>query len=391
MIFRILEDQLREKSSAAKQAAREADRRYMQLALSLGRRGLGRTWPNPAVGAVVVKDGVIVGRGWTQPGGRPHAEPEALRRAGEAARGATLYVTLEPCSHFGKSPPCADAIIAAGISRVVAAIEDPNPEVAGEGHAKLRAAGIAVDVGLFAEEAARDHAGHFRRVREGRPHVILKLAVSTDDKIGAAGGKPVAISGEAARTRVHLLRAQSDAILVGIGTVLADDPLLTCRLPGMAARSPARVVLDRALRIPGTSRMVHSARETPLWVVASELAEAAAAAKLGAAGAQVLRIAPTSTPEVDLKGLDLKAVLHALSANGITRLMVEGGSRVASSFVAADFVDEVWLLRGREAIGASGVAALDALPLSEITQSPRLKLRASEALGSDTLSIYERA
>ena len=390
MIFRILEDQLREKSSAAKEAAREADRRYMQLALSLGRRGLGRTWPNPAVGAVVVKDGVIVGRGWTQPGGRPHAEPEALRRAGEAARGATLYVTLEPCSHFGKSPPCADAIIAVGISRVVAAIEDPNPEVAGKGHAKLRAAGITVDVGLFAEEAARDHAGHFRRIRDDRPHVILKLAVSADDKIGAAGGKPVAITGEAARTRVHLLRAQSDAILVGIGTVLSDDPLLTCRLPGMAARSPVRVVLDRALRIPGTSRLVHSARETPLWVVASELAEAPAAAKLGAAGAQVLRIAPTSAQELDLEGLDLKAVLRALSAKGITRLMVEGGSRVASSFLAADLIDEVWLLRGREAIGASGIAALDALPLSEITQSRRLKLRASETLDKDTLSIYER-
>jgi diaminohydroxyphosphoribosylaminopyrimidine deaminase / 5-amino-6-(5-phosphoribosylamino)uracil reductase len=382
MIFRILEDQFREKAKAGK----EVDRRYMQLALTLGRRGLGRTWPNPAVGAVVVKDGVIVGRGWTQAGGRPHAEPEALRRAGEAARGATLYVTLEPCSHFGKSPPCADAIIAAGISRVVAAIDDPNPEVAGKGHAKLRAAGITVDVGLFAEEAARDHAGHFRRVRDDRPHVILKLAVTADDKIGAAGGKPVAITGEAARTRVHLLRAQSDAILVGIGTVLADDPMLTCRLPGMAARSPVRVVLDRALRMPGDRRLVHSARETPLWVVTSELAEAPAAAKLGAAGAQVLRVAPTAGA-----GLDLEGVLHALSEKGITRLMVEGGSRVASSFVAADLVDEVWLLRGPEAIGAGGVAALDALPLSEITQSPRLKLRASEALGSDTLSIYERA
>jgi diaminohydroxyphosphoribosylaminopyrimidine deaminase/5-amino-6-(5-phosphoribosylamino)uracil reductase len=381
MIFRILEDQIREKTRADK----EADRRFMQLALTLGRRGLGRTWPNPSVGAVVVKDGVIVGRGWTQPGGRPHAEPEALKRAGEAAGGATLYVTLEPCSHFGKSPPCADATIAAGISRVVAAIEDPNPEVAGNGFARLRAAGIAVDVGLLAEEAARDHAGHFRRIRDGRPHVILKLAVSADDKIGAAGGKPVAISGEAARTRVHLLRAQSDAILVGIGTVLADDPLLTCRLPGMAARSPVRMVLDRALRIPGNSRLVHSARQTPLWVVASELAEAPAATRLGAAGAQVIRIAPTSAP-----GLDLTAVLRALADKGITRLMVEGGSRVASSFVAADLVDEVWLLRGPEALG-DGIAALDALPLSEITQSPRLKLRASETLGKDTLTIYERA
>jgi diaminohydroxyphosphoribosylaminopyrimidine deaminase / 5-amino-6-(5-phosphoribosylamino)uracil reductase len=382
MIFRILEDQLREKSVATK----EIDRRFMQLALTLGRRGLGRTWPNPAVGAVVVKDGVIVGRGWTQAGGRPHAEPEALKRAGEAARGATLYVTLEPCSHFGKSPPCADAIIAAGISRVVAAIEDPNPEVAGNGFAKLRAAGISVDVGLFAAEAAHDHAGHIRRIHDKRPHVILKLAVSSDDKIAAAGGKPVAITGEAARTRVHLLRAQSDAILVGIGTVLADDPILTCRLPGMGARSPVRVVLDRALRIPGNSRLVHSARQTPLWVVTSELAEAPAAMKLGAAGAQVVRVAPTAAA-----GLDLPAVLHALAERGITRLMVEGGSRVASSFVAAGLVDEIWLLRGREAIGTGGVAALDALPLGAITQSPTFKVRASETLGKDMLTIYERA
>jgi diaminohydroxyphosphoribosylaminopyrimidine deaminase/5-amino-6-(5-phosphoribosylamino)uracil reductase len=382
MIFRILEDQYAEKSKLSK----AADQRFMQLALSLGRRGQGRTWPNPAVGAVVVKDGVIVGRGWTQPGGRPHAEPEALNRAGEAARGATLYVTLEPCSHFGKSPPCADAVIAAGISRVVSAIEDPNPEVAGQGHAKLRAAGITVDIGLCGAEAAHDHAGHFRRVRDKRPHVILKLAVSADDKIGAAGGKPVAITGEAAKARVHLLRAQCDAILVGIGTVRADDPLLTCRLPGMSARSPVRVVLDRALRLPGASRLVHSARQTPLWVMTSELAEASAATKLGAAGAQVIRIAPTAAP-----GLDLAAVLHALADKGITRLMVEGGAKVASSFVSADLVDEIWLLRGPEAIGPGGIAALDALPLTSITQSPRFSVRASETLDKDTLTIYERS
>jgi diaminohydroxyphosphoribosylaminopyrimidine deaminase / 5-amino-6-(5-phosphoribosylamino)uracil reductase len=276
-------------------------------------------------------------------------------------------------------------VIAAGIARVVAAVEDPNPLVAGQGHARLRAAGITLDVGLCATEAARDHAGHFRRIRDQRPHVILKLAVSPDDKIGAAGRQPLAITGEAARTRVHLLRAQSDAVLVGIGTVLADDPLLTCRLPGMAARSPVRVVLDRALRMQGSSRLVQSARQTPLWVMTSELAEAAAATKLGAAGVQVLRVPPQDAP-----GLDLMAVLHALSGRGITRLMVEGGSRVAASFVAAGLVDEVWLLRGGEAVGADGVAALDALPLSAITQSPLFEQRASETLQNDTLTIYER-
>jgi diaminohydroxyphosphoribosylaminopyrimidine deaminase/5-amino-6-(5-phosphoribosylamino)uracil reductase len=382
MIFRILEDHLRMKA----RDAQEADRRFMQLALTLGRRGLGRTRPNPAVGAVVVKDGIIVGRGWTQAGGRPHAEPVALKHAGSAARGATLYVTLEPCSHVGKSPPCTDAVIASGIARVVAAVEDPNPEVAGQGFARLRAAGIAVDVGLEAKEAAYAHAGHFRHVRDHRPHVILKFAVSADDKIGAAGGKPVAITGEAARTRVHLLRAQSDAILVGVGTVLSDDPLLTCRLPGMEARSPVRVVLDGALRIPGDSRLLRSARETPLWVMTSELAEAPAAAKLGAAGAQMIRM-PTRTPS----GLDLPAVLRALAEKGITRLMVEGGSHVAASFVAAGLVDEAWLLRGPGTIGAGGVNALDGLPVATITQSPAFRVRASEILGEDTLTIYERA
>jgi diaminohydroxyphosphoribosylaminopyrimidine deaminase / 5-amino-6-(5-phosphoribosylamino)uracil reductase len=383
MIFRILEEQLAQKTRESK----AADQRFMQLALALGRRGQGRTWPNPAVGALVVKDGVIVGRGWTQPGGRPHAEPVALAHAGEAARGATLYVTLEPCSHVGKSPPCADAVIAAGIKRVVSAIEDPNPEVAGQGHARLRAAGIAVDIGLGAAEAAHDHAGHFRRVRDQRPHVTLKLAVSTDDKIAAAGHKPVAISGEAAKARMHLLRAQSDAILVGIGTVKADDPLLTCRLPGMEARSPVRVVLDRALRISGTSRLVHSARATPLWLMTSGLAEAAAAMKLGAAGAQVIRVATATTP---MRGLDLMAVLRALAERGITRLLVEGGARVASSFAAAGLVDEFWLLRGPDAVGAAGVAALDALPLASITQSPAFRVRASEKLDKDTLTVYER-
>ncbi|GAB1716193.1 MAG: diaminohydroxyphosphoribosylaminopyrimidine deaminase / 5-amino-6-(5-phosphoribosylamino)uracil reductase [Nitrobacter sp.] len=383
MIFRVLEEQTGEKLRTAK----AADLHFMQLALMLGRRGLGASAPNPAVGAVLVKDGVIVGRGWTQPGGRPHAEVEALRRAGEAARGATLYVTLEPCSHVGKTPPCADAVIAAGIARVVSAVEDPTPEVAGRGHARLRAAGISVDVGLCAVEAAQHHAGHFRRVRDKRPHVILKLAMSSDGKIGVAGGTPVAITGEAARARVHLLRAQCNAILVGIGTVLADDPLLTCRLPGMEARSPVRVVLDHALRIPHESRLIQSARGTPLWVMASDFAETAADLKLGAAGVQVVRV-PVAA---GAPGLDLAAVLRALSERGMTRLLVEGGARVASSFVASALVDEAWLLHGPDPIGDDGVPALGSLPLDTITQSQHYRLRASETLDQDTLMIYERA
>ena len=250
------------------------DLRFMALALALGRRGLGRTWPNPAVGAVVVRDDgagpVIVGRGWTQPGGRPHAETEALARAGEAARGATLYVTLEPCSHHGKTPPCADAIIKAGIKRVVSAMADPNPQVAGAGHWRMAENGVIVEVGVGADEARRANAGHIRRMTDGRPHVILKLAVSADGKAGLSGRRPVQITGSAVRNSVHLMRAMSDAVLTGIGTVLSDDPLLTCRLPGMADRSPVRVVLDSRLRLPLDGRLVATAREVPLWVVAGE-------------------------------------------------------------------------------------------------------------------------
>jgi diaminohydroxyphosphoribosylaminopyrimidine deaminase/5-amino-6-(5-phosphoribosylamino)uracil reductase len=356
----------------------------MALALALGRRGLGRTWPNPAVGAVIVKDGIIVGRGWTQPGGRPHAEIEALRRAGEDARGATLYVTLEPCSHHGKSPPCADAVIAAGIARVVSALEDPNPEVAGAGHARLRAAGIAVEVGLGAEQARHDHAGHIRRMRDGRPNVLLKLAISADGKVGAAGPRPVAITGEAVRERVHLMRAQSDAIMIGIGTALADDPMLTCRLPGMAKSSPIRVVLDQALRLPFDDRMVRSARQVPVWVVAGTAAPRVAEAALRAQGVEVLRVAASGGR------LDLAAVLKLLAARGITRLMVEGGPTLAASLVAADLVDEAELFHSAKIVGASGVDALDGLPLAALTQSPHLKGVKSDTMGADRRDVFER-
>ncbi|MCD0421702.1 bifunctional diaminohydroxyphosphoribosylaminopyrimidine deaminase/5-amino-6-(5-phosphoribosylamino)uracil reductase RibD [Rubrivivax sp. JA1024] len=387
MIFRILEEQVGQKLAAEKaaKAGESSDRRFMQLALALGRRGQGRTGTNPAVGALLVKDGIIVGRGWTQDGGRPHAEVEALRRAGDAARGATLYVTLEPCSHHGRSPPCADAIIAAGVARVVSAIEDPNPLVGGQGHARLRASGIAVETGLCAEEAARDHAGHLHRIRDHRPHVTLKLAVSADGKIAAAGHKPVAITGEAANARTHLLRARSDAVLVGIGTVLADDPALTCRLPGMAAQSPIRVVLDRSLRIPTTSKLVHSARTTPLWLMASETVEAATAARLGAAGAEVVHVADCA----DAPGLDLPAVLRALSDKGVTRLLVEGGARVAAAFVDQRLADEIWLWRSETPIGADGVDALDGQALTAITDSPHWRVRSTDRVGADTLTIYD--
>jgi len=365
----------------------EVDARFMSLALALGRRGLGNTWPNPAVGAVIVRrEGgapVIVGRGWTQAGGRPHAEIEALRRAGDAARGATMYVTLEPCSHHGKSPPCADAIIAAGIARVVSALEDPNPEVAGAGHARLRAAGIAVEVGLGAEEARRAHSGHLRRILEHRPHVTLKLAISADRKAGAAGRRPVEITGEAARARVHRMRAMNDAILVGIGTTLADDPQLTCRLPGMEKFSPVRVVLDTRLRLPVASALAKSARATPVWVVAAMDAPAEDERALRGLGVEVLRASARAGQ------LDLAAVLRMLADHGITRLMVEGGPTVAASFVAADLVDEAALFRSSKTIGADGIEALEGFALEALTG--RLTSRGGEPVGEDRVEFFERA
>lgn len=358
------------------------DARFMALAFTLGRRALGNAWPNPAVGAVIVQDGIIVGRGWTQPGGRPHAEVEALRHAKKAAQGATLYVTLEPCSHQGQTSPCADAIIKAGIARVVSALEDPNPEVAGKGHERLRAKGITVNIGLGADEARRVHAGHIMRVQNGRPYVMLKLAVSADGKAGLAGRKPAAITGEAARVRVFQMRAASDAIMVGIGTVLSDNPQLTCRLPGMFERSPVRVVLDANLKLPLATSVVATIRETPTWVFTSSKPSAIAEEILQQKGCKVFRVG-----DVDGR-LDLEEVLKVLAEQGITRLMVEGGPKVAGAIAAAGLVDEVALLRGEKTIGANGIEPLKGMPLNGFTG--QLHARGSEKLGPDTLEIFER-
>ncbi|MGA2568663.1 MAG: bifunctional diaminohydroxyphosphoribosylaminopyrimidine deaminase/5-amino-6-(5-phosphoribosylamino)uracil reductase RibD [Pseudolabrys sp.] len=372
-------------SLAAKQSAAAApmdDARFMALAFTLGRRGLGNTWPNPAVGAVIVKDGAIVGRGWTQPGGRPHAEVEALRHAKKAAQGATMYVTLEPCSHQGQTPPCADAIIKAGIARVVSALEDPNPEVAGQGHARLREKGVIVDVGLGADEARRVHSGHIMRVTHRRPHVTLKLAVSADSKAGLAGRKPAAITAEAARVRVFQMRATSDAIMVGIGTLLSDNPQLTCRLPGMFERSPVRVVLDANLILPLATSVVATVRETPTWVFTSSKPSAIAEEILQHKGCKVFRVG-----EADGR-LDLEDVLKVLAEQGITRLMVEGGPKVAGGFAAAGLVDELALLRGGKTIGAGGIEPIEGMPLDGFTG--QLHARGSEKLGPDRLEIYRR-
>ena len=265
-----------------------SDETWMGRALMLGRRAMGRSGDNPAVGCVIVKDGFPVGLGWTGEGGRPHAEPLALAMAGDQARGATAYVSLEPCAHHGRTPPCAEALVKAGLARVVTTIEDPDRRVAGRGHAILRAAGITVETGVLADAARRDLAGFLSRITRHRPHVFLKLAMSRDGMIAAERGKPTAITGGLAGARVHLMRAEADAIMVGVSTVLADDPLLTCRLPGMQQRSPIRVVSDSRLSTPLSSRLIATAGEVPVWVLTTADAEKAKADALTAAGATII-------------------------------------------------------------------------------------------------------
>src|SRR5437764_2815594 len=295
------------------------DLAMMRAALALARRGLGTTWPNPSVGCVIVNNGHVIGRGWTGRGGRPHGETEALRRAGAAARGASAYVTLEPCSHWGKTPPCADALIAAGLRRVVIALKDPDPRVAGTGIETLRKAGVAVEIGLCAAEAAELNAGFLQRVHLGRPLVTLKLATSLDGRIATASGESRWITGAPARERAHLLRATHDAILVGTDTVLADDPQLTCRLPSLADRSPVRIVIDRQLRIPPTARIIAEARQVPTWVVTLGSADPDRQKSLHDAGVEVIAIEPDA-----IGAIDLAAALGELGGRGLTRLLVEG-------------------------------------------------------------------
>jgi diaminohydroxyphosphoribosylaminopyrimidine deaminase / 5-amino-6-(5-phosphoribosylamino)uracil reductase len=356
---------------------------HMRAALTLARRGLGNTWPNPAVGCVIVKNGHIVGRGWTQPGGRPHAETEALARAGAAARGATAYATLEPCSHHGKTPPCAEALIAAGVSRVIAAIEDPDPRVSGRGMKRLRDAGIGGETGLCGEEAAELNAGFFSRVKNGRPLVTLKLATSLDGRIATASGESRWITGAAARERAHLLRATHDAVLVGTGTALADDPQLTCRLPGLEHRSPVRVVLDRHLRLPATLRLFTEATDAPTWVVVLPSADSARQAGPGGQGVKIIAAEPNAAGSIDFA-----ALLRRLGDEGLTRLLVEGGGTVAATLLRLGLVDRLVWMRAPMIIGGDGIPAVSALDFGALGNSPRFTLMSSETAGGDLIETY---
>jgi diaminohydroxyphosphoribosylaminopyrimidine deaminase/5-amino-6-(5-phosphoribosylamino)uracil reductase len=358
----------------------------MTAALNLGSRSLGLAAPNPAVGAILVKDGAVVGRGATAPGGRPHAERIAIDQAGEAARGATLYVTLEPCSHFGVSPPCVETIIAAGAARVVSAMEDPNPLVGGEGHARLGAAGIAVSVGAGGAQARRDHLGHIRRVTAGRPCVTLKLAETADGF--ASGGSHDArlrITEPIADLRVQVMRSTHEAIMVGIETALADDPTLTVRLPSVD-RKPLRVVLDTHLRLPERSRLVATAGEIPTLVVAGEGTPDEAARRLADLGVMIERV------PLDPEGrVELHQALRALATRGITRVFSEGGPRVAARLIALGLADQVALITAEKPLGRPGAPALDPEARAALLDQSRYRHVETLAYGPDTTRLWERA
>lgn len=331
------------------------DRRFMAAALRLSRRNAGRTSTNPSVGTIIVRDDgagpMIVGTGVTAVGGRPHAETEALAEASELARGATAYVTLEPCAHHGRTPPCANALVNAGVARVVGAASDPDPRVSGKGYAILRAAGIEVVEKVLAEEAAEQMAGYLIRSMKKRPEVTLKLALSSDGKIGRHGAGQVAITGDVARREVYLMRAEADGILVGIGTALEDDPALTVRLPGLENRSPARIVLDRQIRLPEASKLVSGIDRVPLYIAASLEADPLRRSVLERAG---VRFIGTETHE---GGIALPELLEDLGAIGMASVLVEGGAKVASAFLAEGLVDRIVLFQGPEAIGEGGIAS----------------------------------
>ncbi|MDH3474700.1 MAG: bifunctional diaminohydroxyphosphoribosylaminopyrimidine deaminase/5-amino-6-(5-phosphoribosylamino)uracil reductase RibD [Rhodospirillales bacterium] len=357
----------------------------MRAALALARRGLGRVAPNPAVGCVLVKDARIVGRGWTQAGGRPHAETEALARAGEAARGATAYVTLEPCSHHGKTPPCAEALIAAGIARSVVALEDPDPRVSGRGLTLLREAGIAVDSGLLAEAAAGVNAGYLMRTRTGRPLVTLKLATTLDGRIATRGGESRWITGHLARARAHLLRAESDAVLVGSGTAVTDNPRLDVRLPGLEGRSPLRVLLDGRLRLPLTHDLVVRAGEQATCLVTRPGNDPDRLAAYRDAGVELLEV-----PEDTEGNVSIAAALKALGGRGLNTVMVEGGGRVAAGLLRAGLVDRLVWFRAPRVIGGDGLPAVAGFGLEHLAGAPGFSLVSAERAGEDLVETYRR-
>lgn len=365
------------------------DALLMRALVRFSRRGLGNTWPNPSVGALLVQMNagypVIVGQGVTAPGGRPHAEVVAIREAGEAARGATLYVTLEPCSHFGQTPPCSQAIIEAGIGRVVVALEDPDKRVAGRGFAMLEAAGIPVVQHVASKEACSVLGGYMRRQQEGRPDIQLKIALSADEMIGREEAGQVAISGARARAHTHMMRARADAILIGSGTALADDPALTCRLPGLEGASPVRIVLDSRASLPIESKLAQTARDVPVWLmVGADIADDKRAA-LRDCGVLLFDMPVRKSGQ-----LDLEAVFEFLGEQGLTRVMVEGGGILSRALLSDGLVDEVVLIKAPVVVGQDGIPAFGGLALATVERSSTYAMIEERREGDDLIRRYIR-
>jgi diaminohydroxyphosphoribosylaminopyrimidine deaminase/5-amino-6-(5-phosphoribosylamino)uracil reductase len=347
----------------------------MATALALGRRGLGLVWPNPAVGCVIVDShGAIAGRGWTQAGGRPHAETEALLRAGKRARGGTVYVTLEPCSHFGKTPPCAESLISAGVSRVVAALLDPDERVAGQGFQTLEKAGVKVEQGLSEHAARFDQAGFLSRVLRGRPMIALKTAMSLDGRVAAVTGDSKWITGPESRRHGHLLRASHDAILIGVGTAIADNPRLDCRISGFGKASPVRVILDSQLKLANYTELdvIARAKNQKTWVFTVSKD----------------KNRTSKLPSTNSGHVDVKAVSAVLAEQGITRLLIEGGASVATSFLSNSLVDRVYAFRAPQIIGADGLAAIGPLGLARVADGPRFVRYHTQIIEDDCVDLY---
>ncbi len=357
----------------------------MRAALRLARRGLGGVWPNPAVGCVLVKDGRVLARGWTQDGGRPHAEAEALRHADGAASSATAYITLEPCAHHGATPPCAEALVSAAIRRAVIAVRDPDSRVNGKGCATLRRAGIDVLEHVCKEEAVAVNAGFFSRIKSGRPLVTLKLATTIDGRIATGGGDSRWITGEGARARAHQLRASADAVMVGVGTILADDPELTCRLSGLEKHSPVRIVADTKLRIPLTAKIIQGALTVPTWIITMTGANEGRRAKLAAHGAEVIEVSAGPNGSIDMG-----AAMQALGKRGLTRLLVEGGGRVAAALLRCSLVDRMAWFHAPKVVGSDGTSAVAALGVNAIGDAPLFQRLSSDEIGDDILSQLAR-
>jgi diaminohydroxyphosphoribosylaminopyrimidine deaminase/5-amino-6-(5-phosphoribosylamino)uracil reductase len=362
----------------------------MQAALALARRGLGSVWPNPSVGCVLVAGNRVVGRGRTASGGRPHAETEALTQAGALAHGATAFVTLEPCSHHGHTPPCAEALIKAGIGRAVIALTDPDPRVSGRGISALEKAGIAVEIGLGADQAAEINAGFITRIERGRPLLTMKIASSLDGRIATHNGESQWITGDAARDYGHLLRAEHDAILIGSGTALADDPRLDCRLPGLEARSPLRIVVDGHLVLPLTSTLVATAKERPLWLLTRPDNPPERLAALADCGVEVIEVPIVRRAQEGGQRIDLALAMQALGRRGLTRVLVEAGGHLAAALLRAQLVDRLAWFRAPILIGGDGLAAAMPFGVDHIIDAPGWRRLSVTSLGADLVEILQR-